>query len=180
MTGTLTDALLAVHGLLDEAAVPHALCGGLAANLYRREARATADVDLAVVAGPSRLVALTRTFESQGWEVEPYWRHGEQLRLSRPDLPRVDCILATTDFERSAIERSVPFTIEGEELRVLAAEDLIVLKLAAGRARDYEAVAAVINSMGARLDVGHITGWLDQLGVSGAWERALEEARLEA
>ncbi|MEX2458534.1 MAG: DUF6036 family nucleotidyltransferase [Actinomycetota bacterium] len=180
MTGTLTDALLAVHAILEDANVPHALCGGLAANLYRDEVRATSDVDLAVAVGPARLVALVETFDAAGWRAEAYWKRGDQLRLSRQDLPRVDCIVATTEYERSAIDRAVPFKLEGADLRVLTAEDLVVFKLAAGRARDYEAVAAVINAMGRRLDVEYVRGWLDQLGVPDTWDRAMAEARHEA
>lgn len=180
MTGSLTQALLTVHDVLDAAEVAHALCGGLAANLYREEVRATSDVDLAVVVAPARLVDLVQRFSDAGWKVEPYWRQGEQLRLTRNDLPRVDCIVATTDYERNAIQRAVSAEIEGHELAVLSAEDLIVFKLIAGRARDYEAVAAIINARLNRLDVDYITGWLEQLDAGDAWERAIEEARREA
>lgn len=180
MSGTLTDALLAVHDILDAAGVPHALCGGLAANLYRDEVRATSDVDLAVAVGPARLVDLARTFARSGWKAEPYWRRGQQLRLSRRGLPRVDCLIATTDFERAAVDRSVTVEIEGHPLRVLTAEDLIVYKLIAGRARDYEAVAAIINARGSRLDIDYITGWLEQFEARYAWRRAIEEAEREA
>jgi hypothetical protein len=179
VTGTLTDALLAVHQVLEDARVPHALCGGLAANLYREEVRATSDVDLAIAAGPADLVGLVRDLESAGWRVAPSARAGEQLRLSRRDLARVDCLVATTDFERAAIDHSVPFVLEGVGLRVLTAEDLIVFKLLAGRARD-EAVAAVINGIGRSLDDDYIKGWLDQFGDAQAWDRAVEEARREA
>lgn len=180
MKGTLTDALLAVHDVLDAARVPHALCGGLAANLYREDVRATSDVDLAVAVGPAHLVNLVRAFTEGGWQAESHWRQSEQLRLTRRGFPRVDCLVATTDYERAAIERSVPVEIEGRDLRVLTAEDLIVFKLIAGRARDYEAVAAIINARGGGLDADYITGWLDQFGAHEAWERAIEEARREA
>lgn len=180
MTGSLMQALLGVHDVLDSAKVSHALCGGLAANLYRDEVRATSDVDLAVVVTPARLVDLAQALSNAGWKVEPLWRQSEQLRLTRKDLPRVDCIVATNDYERTAIEHAVPAYIEGHELAVLTAEDLIVFKLIAGRARDYEAVAAIINARGKRLDVDYITGWLEQFEASEAWERAKEEARREA
>lgn len=180
MTGTLTDALLTVHGILVEAQVPHALCGGLAANLYRDEVRATADVDLAIVVAPAKTVRIVQLLEQKGWKVEPYWRHGEQLRLSRPDLPRVDCIMATTDFERSAIERSIDANVEGDVVAVLTPEDLIVFKLVAGRARDYEAVAAIINTLGERIDTEYVKGWLEQFGIEDTWARAIEEASRES
>jgi len=180
MTGTLTEALLVVHEILEGEGVPHALCGGLAANLYRDEVRATADVDIAIAIGPAHVVELVRAFEKAGWRAEPYRRKGEQLRLTRADLPRVDLIVANTDYERTAIDRSVPASVEGRDLRVLAAEDLVLFKLVAGRARDYEAVAAIINARGGLLDVGYITGWLEQVDKPEAWSRALEEARRES
>jgi predicted nucleotidyltransferase len=180
MKGTLTQALLDAHAILDAAGVRHALCGGLAANLYREEVRATTDVDLAVTIRPAVLIDLVRTFTDHGWSAQPYWRAGEQLRLTRRDLPRVDCLVATTDYERAAIDRSTTATIEGHEIRVLTAEDLIVFKLVAGRARDYEAVAAIINARRERLDIDYIQGWLEQFGITEAWERATDEARREA
>jgi len=180
MMNTLTDALLAVHEILAAAETPHALCGGLAANLYRDEVRATSDVDLAVIAGPARVVELVRTFGASGWEAEPFWRNGEQLRLTHTDFPRVDCIIATTDYERVAIERCAVADIDGREVGVLAPEDLIVFKLVAGRPRDFEAVAAIINSRGDTLDVEYITGWLEQFGETERWARAMDDARREA
>jgi hypothetical protein len=180
MTGTLTEALLAVHDILAKARVAHALCGGLAANLYRDEVRATSDVDIAVSVGAARLVDLMKTFTEAGWRAEPHWRKGEQLRLSHPDVPRVDCIIATTDYERTAIARAASMEVGGRTLRVLTAEDLIVFKLVAGRARDYEAVAAIINAHGEALDTEYVTGWLEQFELEERWPRALEEAHREA
>ncbi len=176
---TLIDALLAVEEILRKARIPYALCGGLAANLYREEVRATSDVDFATVMGPAQVVEVVGTFERAGWSSAAYWQRGEQLKLSRDDMPRVDCIIATTDYERAAIGRAAAARIEGREVRVLTPEDLIVFKLMAGRARDYEAVAAIINARRRRLDVGYIQGWLEQFDIVGAWERAIEEARRE-
>lgn len=177
---TLTKALLAVHDVLEAGAIAHALCGGLAANLYREEVRATMDVDFACSVGPARLLDIVEQLEGAGWTAEAYWRNGEQLRLSHATLPRVDCILATTDFEHAAIARAHPARIEGRNVPVLAPEDLIVFKLVAGRARDYEAVAAIINARAARLDTDYITGWLEQFEVADRWARALDDASREA
>lgn len=178
--GTLSDALVAVHDLLVDASVDHALCGGLAANLYREEVRATADVDLYLVIGAAPLVELTRSFEEAGWRAHPSWRRAEQLRLERDDLPRVDCLIAGTDFERQAVRNAVGIRIAGRDMKVLTPEDLIVLKLVAGRSRDYEAVAAVVNARGGDLDVRYVGRKLEGLGMKDRWDRALEEAEREA
>lgn len=180
MTGTLTAALLEAHGLLDAASVPHALCGGVAANLYREEVRATTDVDLSIAVGPAGMVGLVESVEAGGWTTQVFEKATEQLRLSKEGSPRVDCIVATTDYERAAIDRARTVPIESHQIPVLTAEDLIVFKLMAGRARDYEAVAAIINAQSARLDTSYITGWLEQFGIEDTWDRALQEAERES
>ena len=175
----LLGALLAARRVLDRAKVPYALCGGLAANLYRQEVRATMDVDLTIIVSPARLADLVDDFRAAGWRAESYWRRAELLRLSHDRLPRVDCLLAMTDYEQSAIRRAATVTIEHRRLRVLTPEDLIVFKLIAGRARDYEAVAAILHARRKRLDEKYITGWLTEFGIAERWEKALEEARRE-
>lgn len=176
---SLEEELVAVHDALKTAGVAHALCGGIAANLYRTDVRATVDVDLCVACSAPELVALARLFEARGWLVHPAWRQAELLRLQREGRPRVDLLIAATPFERAAVERAVSFDIDGRTIRVLTAEDLVVFKLVAGRARDYEAVAAIINAVGRQLDVGFIEDALGDLGLGSRWQTAVEAAALE-
>ncbi|MHB8572887.1 MAG: nucleotidyltransferase [Candidatus Dormibacteria bacterium] len=177
MTGTITDAVLAAARLLDQLQLPHALCGGVAANLYREELRATEDVDFMVLVGSAAVLNLIEVAAVHGWRAER--KGNEQLRLTHTALPAVDCLLAATEFEQSAIERAPAMTVEGTEVRVVAPSDLVILKLIAGRARDYEAVAAIINSRPDELDQAYIEEWLRQFGHEHAWTRAVEEARRE-
>ena len=176
----LVRGLVAAHLILEEQDVEHALCGGIAANLYRDELRATTDVDIYVICPAPKVLSLARTFEGKGWTAHPAWRGAELLRLERDDLPRVDLLIAATDFEKEAVRRARPASISGQQIRVLSPEDLIVFKLVAGRARDYEAVAAIINSHGNDLDRDFILRRLSELGMEDRWARALEEAQREA
>jgi predicted nucleotidyltransferase len=178
--GSLLDALLAVHDVLEAEDVEHALCGGLAANLYRDELRATVDLDIYLVSSPAQLVSTTRAFEEHGWTAHPAWRQAELLRLERADLPRVDLLIASTDFERIAVRRASEALIAGRNIRVLTPEDLIIFKLAAGRLRDYEDVVAMLNARTGRIDAGYVRRWLDEFGMTERWTRALEEAKREA
>ena len=172
--------MLEVHEILVEAGVVHALCGGIAANLYRAEIRATTDVDFYILVASTQLVALTREFEGHGWRAHPFWRSNEQLRLEKDETPRVDCLIAATDFERAALHRTLAAPFEGRPIPVLSPDDLIVFKLVAGRARDYEAVIAIINTAGRELDVPYIKASLTELGIADRWARAREEAVREA
>ena len=178
--GSLLDALLVVHDVLEAEGVEHALCGGLAANLYRDEVRATVDLDLYLVCSAPQLVSLTRAFEGRGWIAHPAWHQAELLRLERADLPRVDLLIASTEFERDAVQHASQALIAERELRVLTPEDLIVFKLTAGRLRDYEDVAAMLNARGGNIDHLYVQRWLEKFGLSDRWQRALEEAKREA
>jgi predicted nucleotidyltransferase len=177
---TLEDELLAVHGVLENAGVQSALCGGIAANLYRTVVRATNDVDLCIVCTAPQLVSLTRLFEQHGWRAHPAWRKAELLRLERESHPTVALLIASTDYEREAITRAVPFQIGDRKIRVLMAEDLIVFKLVAGRHRDYEAVGDIVNAHAAELDTEFVRSTLAEFGMEDRWPRALEAAELEA
>jgi len=156
--------------------VAYALAGGMAANLYRSEVRATEDIDLSIKVRALQIEELSEAFRAAGWKVEPTSKACEQLRLSREGFPRVDCLVAATDLEASAIARASTVSVGGRPLRVLRPEDLLVLKLIAGRARDYDAAGNIINELGSQLDAAYITGWLDQFGMAERWQLALEEA----
>lgn len=178
--GSLLDGLIAVHDILEAEDVEHALCGGLAANLYRDELRTTIDLDICLVCSPAQLVWITRAFEECGWTAHPAWRQAELLRLERADLPRVDLLIASTDYERIAVRRAPTALIADRDIRVLTPEDLIIFKLAAGRLRDYEDVVAMLNASGGKIDTRYVRRWLEDLGMTERWTRALEEAKREA
>lgn len=175
----LIDALKAASALLESQGVAHALLGGMAANLYRQEARATQDVDFGIKATPTETLAVVDAFSKAGWTAELRTNKAEALRLAHTDLPRIDLLIAGTPFEENAIARAATLTIDDHELAIVTPEDLIVYKLIAGRARDYEAVAAILNTA-SKLDAGYITGWLEQFGLSQRWDKAQEEAHLLA
>jgi hypothetical protein len=177
---TLEEEFLAVRMVLDEAKIPNALCGGIAANLYRVGVRATDDVDLYVICSAPELVALAERFRNAGWQAHPAWRKAELLRLSRKGHPDVDLLIASTEFEENAVRRAAKFQFGEVETRVLLPEDLIVFKLVAGRHHDYESVAAIINAQGSDLDVEFIKAALSELGMDERWTTALEGAEREA
>ena len=176
---SLVDALVAVQKVLDEQGIASALCGGLAANLYREDVRSTVDVDVYLVCTAPQLVQLARAFEAKDWTVHPAWQQAELLRLEHKRYPRVDMLIATTEFEREAVLNGRPVVVAGQELRVLEPEDLIVFKLVAGRARDYGDVVAIINSSDGRLDEAYIARALDDLDMVDRWKRAQEDAARE-
>lgn len=173
---TLEEELLEVLAVLESAGVPNALCGGIAANLYRAGVRATDDVDVYIICSAPELVSLARLFEEAGWQAHPAWRQAELLRLLRDGHPPTDLLIASTDFERRAIEHATSFQIGATVIRVLLPEDLIVFKLVAGRHHDYESVAAIIYEQGAKLDLGFIERTLAEIGMEDRLTTARDAA----
>jgi predicted nucleotidyltransferase len=176
VSSRLIDALVQAHEILESSGIAHALIGGIAANLYRRRPRATQDVDFAIEATPAEVVRVIEAFREAGWDAKVRNGKHETLRLAHADLPRVDILIAGTDFEESAIRRAVRLTIDGRELTIVTPEDLIVYKLIAGRGHDYEAVGAILHALPS-IDEGYVCGWLDQFGMADRWQAAVEEAQ---
>lgn len=122
LTAVIRDAVAA----LEDAEVPYALMGGLASSIYGRP-RATADIDLFVKIDDA--MRALETLGSAGFEVEetnPKWIY----KASRDGLT-VDLMFAvyggiTLDDEMIARTRNEE--LAGVRLRVLAPEDMIVIK----------------------------------------------------
>ena len=72
---------------------------------------------------------------------------------------RVDLIFSNTPYEHAAIARAVEVDIGGESVPFASAEDLILLKLFAGRARDLEDARSVVDRQGPRLDWRYLEHW---------------------
>jgi len=64
----------------------------------------------------------------------------------------VDIALAAIDFELRAIERATAFDLGGSRLMTCCAEDLVVMKVFAGRARDWLDVESIALRRGHALD----------------------------
>lgn len=165
------SALDALRELLAALGIPWVLIGALAANRYRITTRLTQDVDLLLAGLGPGLAALERALSDAGWSVRRAAPGGEILRLRHPELGAADLIVAGTEYERTAIGRARPEALSpGSEVRVLAVEDVVVMKLIAGRAQDLADIEAILAAK-PRLDDGYVTGWAEQWGVLDLWQR---------
>jgi hypothetical protein len=98
-------------------------------------------------------------------------RHGFALRVSDPSFVRTtrvlpvlhvrtsvpaDLVLAGPGLEEAFLERAVVHDLGGVPVPVARAEDLIVMKILAGRDKDLEDVAAIVAARGTRLDASEV------------------------
>ena len=127
----------AISDLLDAESAAWALMGGVAANVYRHDVRATGDVDFLVSFGgrdaASALAALAASLARSGWVLGDDRNRDWMLRARNPESGVVDIISTGMAYQEQAVERAVVHVQDdGTQVRVLAVEDVIVHKLIAG------------------------------------------------
>ena len=157
MPSPVADLLSNLGAGLSEIGAPWYLFGARAAILYG-VARLTADVDVTV-----RLSDST----TGGMLANALQRHGFRLRVSDPDfiartrvMPFVhgatelplDVVLAGPGLEDEFFERVIVRDVDGVRVPVASAEDIVVMKVLAGRPKDQEDVVAIAAAHGTALD----------------------------
>jgi hypothetical protein len=126
--------------VLEEVGLAAVLIGGAAVNVYERP-RYTKDVDLTVAPDAAKIKALVAALVSRGFT--PMREQGA-MQPSGPDFvqlarqetaDRIDVIAAKTPYQELVIARAS--NAHGQWLPVATPEDLIILKLIAGRSNDW-------------------------------------------
>jgi len=160
--------------------------GGLALQRWG-EPRETVDVDLTLLTGfgheePFVEILLGR-FEARIENAAQFALTRRVLLLRAPSGVGLDIALGGLPFEESAVARSSEFAFPVEGMvRTCSAEDLIVLKAFAARAKDWIDVEGIITRQTGRLDWAYIRSQIEPLvELKGAPEilDALEMRRVE-
>lgn len=144
--------------------VPTCIIGGLAVQRWG-EPRLTRDVDLTVLVDLGReeelVDALLARFHGRRRDARSFaLRYRVVLLQTRSGVP-LDVALGATGFEETSIARSSRHEFEpGCELPTCSAEDLIVHKTVAGRARDLDDLIGVVNRQHGKLDLAYVRRWL--------------------
>jgi hypothetical protein len=162
---------------------------GAQAALIHGAARVTVDVDVTVRLGKVTPARLAIALE----------RHGFTLRVNDPSFVRTtrvlpvlhvrtsipaDLVLAGPGLEDTFLERAMVHEFGGVRVPVARVEDLIVMKILAGRDKDLDDVAAIVAARGPVLNAGEIQTLLamveSALGQSDlipTWERLRPTAK---
>jgi hypothetical protein len=154
LRNTLADAA----AFLTAHSIPFAVIGGIAASI-RGEPRLTADVDAVIeveVEGALRLLAAA----GPSAPFEPLFPDAAEVVKTALILPlrhrrtriRVDLALGLTGFERRLIQRASREDLGGFQVPVATAEDLLLMKVLAGRPRDLEDAKNIVSRRGSGLD----------------------------
>ena len=155
-TEAVLYALRRTWQILDSSNTKAALAGGLAMAVWKYP-RATLDVDILVLGSEASFDEMNSQLLAAG-----FLPHGDSLldlgpallrqyKIEPPDTfvdVQVDLLIANSQYSREAIERRVRVKLDefGLDLDVLSCEDLILLKLLAGRTIDLVDAEALINA----------------------------------
>ena len=157
MDNPLRQTLTAAISLLDQHSIPYALVGGLAASL-RGQPRATADVELVIGVDIGKALSLLSDLETTAFE--PLFEGVAEVVERAFILPlkhretgvKVDLALGLSGFEQQLLSRTQEVNLLGESVQVASAEDLIVMKLLAGRPRDQQDAEGIVMVQGDSID----------------------------
>lgn len=160
------NLLATIAKALDVAAIPYMVIGGQAVLVYGNP-RLTEDIDITLGLSPEDVARVVQLAEAQGWNVLPedpqsFARETYVLPCVHPDSGvRIDFVFSVTPYESEAIERARTQPMGDTTVRIAAPEDIIIHKLVAGRARDYEDVRSILGKVRS-LDNAYIRRWLPE------------------
>jgi hypothetical protein len=165
---------------LPEPAPDYCLIGALALGVWGA-VRATQDIDFLILLEDDNRDAVVASLSAAGFQVDTAWADlnpNARDRFVRFAFGRhaVDLMLARDAHHREALSRRRAVAIEGLTIDVASAEDLILLKLRAGRDQDYVDVSGIAARQGPALDVPYLRSWASRLGIAGELEYALNAA----
>lgn len=184
----LPQAAEEIAQFLDDGEVPYVLIGGLAVQ-YWGEPRTTRDVDVAVMVPPERLETfldeVLARFRPRLPDARNFALRHRVLLLNSSEGVPVDLSLGIPGYEEEVMNRAVSASFPGfSPLRLVSAEDLIIHKCVAGRARDCEDIERILIRQRLSVDLAYIHRWLEEFAplvdthdAKGVFEQALGKAR---
>ena len=170
------SALAEVGAILDGLGIGWAVFGALAANVYRAETRFTQDLDLLLNDPPPGIAPVEAALRAAGWQVRRAIPDGMMLRARHPNHGDVDLVVAETAYQVEALARAREEPLsDGERVRVLAVEDIVLHKLIAGRARDLADIESILDAL-PPMDEAYLDRWASAWEVLDLWRRLQQAA----
>jgi len=185
------DAVLSTLGhawqFLDSVPIRKAVFGGLALSAWDH-ARSTKDVDILFDPAGLPLHAILAELGSAGFRAKG---RSAVIRLDDAEFIQVlyeppeafmqiqvDLLIASSEFDSQALSRSVELPVPelGRDLTIVRCEDLIVMKLRAGRLIDRADVAALLRANRDSLNLDHLSNWLVHFKLQRKFRESWSEA----
>ena len=177
MASLLTELFSDLGAVFDRTSVRWYVFGAQAAIIHGA-ARLTADVDITVMLGNHPIKNLIQVLKEKGFEVcvsdvLTFVEHSRVLLVfhSKSSIP-VDIVLGSPGLEEQFMQRAQPYDMAGVMVPIASSEDVIAMKILAGRGKDLDDALAIIMAQGERLDLLTTRSTLELL------EKALDRSDL--
>jgi len=172
--------------LFERLSIPYAVMGGLAVRAHGIP-RPTYDVDVTVLVDRSKLPEMFAAIRQAGYDVPQAYDTGWVDEVAGMPLVKAftfaegrslaaDIFLAESPFQLSLMERRVRERVNGFDAWLVSAEDLLLLKLLAGRQRDLADVSDIL-MLNLSCDEDYLRHWADVIGVRDKLEQVLRETK---
>lgn len=187
MQSRFAELLAALAAALRKLGVGWYLFGAQAAILYGAE-RLTADVDVTIHLGDKSAGDLVTILERSGFRLRVEGDDFiERTRVvpvvHEPTGIALDAVLAGPGIEELFLQRAVLRNYGGVPIPVARAEDVIAMKVLAGRPKDIDDIVAILRARVGDLDLDLVRSTLslleqalDQSDLMPLFEQALERA----
>lgn len=159
----IQKAFVEVVSFFQKRRLPYLVVGALAVSIWGRS-RATADLDFQLHV--ANLEDLAKQFPAK-WNEDKKWRiynplvHRVQKRFLVSGIV-VDIMLPRDEFDMGLLPRRVRKRIWNKSVLVVDPEDLIVMKMKAGRPRDFDDATGIIE-LNPNLDRNYVSHWARKL-----------------
>ena len=177
MTSPLISLLSDLHSIFERNKIRWYVFGAQAAIMHGAS-RMTADLDITVIYGDRPLEALINSLKTGGFDiriadpVEFIERNSVLPALHIKTGMPVDIVFGRSGLEEEFERRARMYDIEGIKVPTASAEDVVSMKILAGREKDLEDTLAIISAQHEIIDLRHIQKTLDKL------EKALDRRDL--
>ena len=177
MPSPIAEVLAALAACFDSLGIRWYLFGAQAA-IYHGVARLTADVDVTILPERHSTTELAAALEANGFHLRVTGTDDFVTRTrvlpfvhARTRMP-VDIVLGGPGIEELFLERAETREIEGIEVPIATVEDLVTMKILAGRPKDLDDAAGMLRTRAEEIDLGHVRRTLQLL------EEALSQSDL--
>ena len=177
MSSPIGEVLAALGTCFDSLGVRWYLFGAQAA-IFHGVARLTADVDVTVLLEPHSAGRLASVMKANGFRLRVTATDDFVARTrvlpfvhSATRLP-VDVVLAGPGIEEQFLDRAEFHVLEGARVPIATVEDLVTMKILAGRPKDLDDAKGMLQARSEEIDLDHVRRMLQLL------EEALSQSDL--
>lgn len=180
----LAQALRDFVLLFERMGTPYAVMGGIAVRIYGIP-RPTHDIDFTLALDRYRLPEFYEAVRALGYTVPEEYASGWVDQVAGMPLVKVrlylegrgvdiDIFLAESRFQEQLLTRRRREQLGELSVCFISPEDLILLKLLAGRPRDVADIGDILFTQG-QLDESYMRHWAQELGIHAELTKVLDQ-----